>query len=1636
MRRNKIFTLLFLSVIILALGIGGVFAFASDDASTTGSKGTINVWLIAGQSNAVGYGQGAPEAAELDSRYIDGFENVVYYGSRAGKVTSDFISTAVGMGKGSTYCGPEIGIASALGNSDEKHAIIKYAVGGTNLYPILNDKRTWTSPSYIDDVNGDSDPNNDVDESITEIGDLYRTFITTVENGLALLREDGYTPIIKGLLWSQGGAESSNTTHASEYEKLLRHIVNDMRNDISVIANDTSINSADDPMPFVIVKTYRNPANETEQTLINIPIINAAQSSVANEYKNVTVIDPSDAYGFYQHDAWHYSTEGQVAAGELFVSDVYATENKYLVTYNGAHTLMNSACYSEGKSVTVRFSTKENYVIERVTMTVGNGDAQNITLGDDMTYTFDMPAATVTFEVTALSVNAMPTVTKYGTIPKEYYFEQDYPIAIFKNGEFVAAAQRFNSDADKKVARSGDGTTLLLRRDYDFSQEAGGSNYLSSFSGSVTYDLGGYTVSMGKDNDADAFVKCDAYATGYSTNITLTNGKILVGEDPIVRFSASQERISSDYLNGYETNAQRFTVTLDRLNVELDARVTDYTRILVYSYQNVSGSPKEILDANLIVNECEIDLNTNGDSFYLMSRNNIDVNVEIVGGSITANDLKGVTFNYATKLTVKKGSDGNYMTVDCKSEFNSLESFNSDDGKTLIFTPASYDDSNTLYVLKSSSLYTKYGEFPTSFASYSIIVYVMNSDGTYTAKNGTNNFTNGSDSAMAYARKYLVASEEESTVVICFRSNVDCSGNFTNTAHASGNIVIDMSGYTLTQTSDNSIFYTRAKVYAESHDTLGDLNFTVKNGTIILNNKGLFWMGAATNYDDYATNETYKSFNFEFDGITISIASGGKVNSLFGTYYDDKDVSASASSNITKLGLTSVSVGMNVVFRENCTIDLTNAPSNFVLFDANDTLTDGITGGTDSSGNTSYYTNTITRVTVEGITIEAGANSFTWTKVNQSNGSYVKFTNGKNGSNASLFSASTPEGVSLGSADGKTLSPMLVADGHYVLTDINTPYGKISSSYTRYPMVVFVANDDGTYTVKNGYSSYKDMISKARSYTDNEVGKKSVVYFRCSIVSDGSSNNLTWNNGTVVIDLGGHTLYQGSASPLFTAEAKYYSTGGKIYGNPGTYVVKNGNIVLSDYGLFKIGAYGADGQYDNNASSDSYKILNFTFENVHFSLENNTEITSFIGKFVENKNIGAVSNQPEKMGMNIHFGNGCVIDVLNAPEEFVLFNACDTNYKGTYTAYCDTNSITKITVDGVEVISGDKAITWTKVSKNGSSVTFGKTNGANYMSITVPKNTTLPSDAFGEFAPIKISETKDTVTYRLTPKEIYVLNHAIKTNVTLESQIKINVYIPAESTVKFTFNGETYENLKDIEKKFIDGKEYFVVSVSLPSARTADEIKLIATVEAAGTKASATFTFSVPKYAEKVLNNEWASSVETALVKDILAYIKSAYNYFTEFNTEEEIARVNGLVDKLLDIGGSYERGSITHGETDHNSSLINSVTLNLDEKPSIRFYVKENGIEFFANGKKLNTVTGTDEAYGTYVELDVYAYVLSHTITYYLGEEQGSYHVSEYVYGVIKNENADKYAKLVELALSFVKYTESAEAYRTFVLK
>ena len=160
---------------------------------------TINVYLIGGQSNAVGYGMDTYNSiSNSDPRFVNGFDNVLYYGEQErwdnANFIDDFVPVKVGLGVANNRSGAEIGIASAIADEGEMNAIIKCAWGATHLYPdstydISFAQGTWTSPSYIENKNVDVSANH-------MIGRMYSWFEETVTKGIQLLVEDGYIPVI------------------------------------------------------------------------------------------------------------------------------------------------------------------------------------------------------------------------------------------------------------------------------------------------------------------------------------------------------------------------------------------------------------------------------------------------------------------------------------------------------------------------------------------------------------------------------------------------------------------------------------------------------------------------------------------------------------------------------------------------------------------------------------------------------------------------------------------------------------------------------------------------------------------------------------------------------------------------------------------------------------------------------------------------------------------------------------------------------------------------------------------------------------------------------------------------------------------------------------------------------------------------------------------------------------------------------------------------------------------------------------------------------------------------------------------------------------------------------------------------
>ncbi len=219
----------------------------------------IDIYLIAGQSNAVGHTKfyNSPDFAQY-AAYLNsfapelvsggaGFPYIHYAGnSRKDQKLSDgsrelinqdkpWQEISLGLGSNENNIGPEVGMAKALSKyynetTGRSAGIIKFAHGGTSIRNGTtgsNSFGNWVSPSYAQHLGLSY---NDTD--IT--GGLYRGLLEQVSRNISELYEyGGYTQInIRGLYWMQG---ESDRTAPAQYKDAFTYFVSDLRRDLSAL---------------------------------------------------------------------------------------------------------------------------------------------------------------------------------------------------------------------------------------------------------------------------------------------------------------------------------------------------------------------------------------------------------------------------------------------------------------------------------------------------------------------------------------------------------------------------------------------------------------------------------------------------------------------------------------------------------------------------------------------------------------------------------------------------------------------------------------------------------------------------------------------------------------------------------------------------------------------------------------------------------------------------------------------------------------------------------------------------------------------------------------------------------------------------------------------------------------------------------------------------------------------------------------------------------------------------------------------------------------------------------------------------------------------------------------------------------
>ncbi len=295
---------------------------STDESKVDINKKAIDIYIIAGQSNAAG----CTNVSESDAKKIEalweyaatGVESVIYMGSptsvEVGNKCKDWTFAKIGLGVSEKHMGPEVGMAEVLNNDyygrkeNLTAGIIKYAHGGTALLDQNTAGGNWVSPSYAESLNK---------EHTGSRGILYRDLLKEVEIGIFALKEDGYTDInIKGLFWMQG---ETDRYYPEEYEKALKFFISDIRRDLGSLVNEDL-----SKLPFIIGEISRTTESASPEIMnVNNTFINM-QRKIAAETENVYIVASSkydvnkweNGISFVVQDGWHWCAEDIFYIGE------------------------------------------------------------------------------------------------------------------------------------------------------------------------------------------------------------------------------------------------------------------------------------------------------------------------------------------------------------------------------------------------------------------------------------------------------------------------------------------------------------------------------------------------------------------------------------------------------------------------------------------------------------------------------------------------------------------------------------------------------------------------------------------------------------------------------------------------------------------------------------------------------------------------------------------------------------------------------------------------------------------------------------------------------------------------------------------------------------------------------------------------------------------------------------------------------------------------------------------------------------------------------------------------------------------------------------------------------------------------
>ena len=1323
------------------------------------------------------------------------------------------------------------------------------------------------------------------------------------------------------------------------------------------------------------------------------------------------------------------NTKSDAKLGKLWNTSETNTNSDYNITFEGCTFIADNVSklafqMNEGDSVTFKKDSSGNFA--KILATAALGSMTGV--GDDGDLNVSLSLTNAGTTEGGYSVYYMTPAegisTKYGAIPMEYADAAKYPFVIFTKDE--SGAYTFRSDVGysgfaknkyyEKVMLAAveltkasledpaDEAVVLLRTDHVTSSYPTG---VANSGTVITLDLSGYTLtaktSLCNTGTADCLTQ-DGKAK--NTVLNVVGGRLLMGGHGAL-YAAPPSA------GGYSV-PKEFTLNIDGVYLGFAEGATSKT--LLDSAYHFPHTTNAVYNVNVI--NSTLDMLTNCPSGALLGRLQTsgesadacynDHNVTIEASTLIAKDASGLVFEKSVggdSVVLKKDGSGKYPTIYLKCgayEPHVSTYYFEGEGELLSYVETKEISGNLkLYDLEKCVM-TKYGTIGATDALNTFAVFGKDSSGKYVFSKSYNSWENAFEAAVVLADGTSDAYPE--AVCLMLKDNaVPDQGVPHNAADIDGKVILDLDGKVMT--IGGSFFNTTLK-----DGTSQTSRVHVMNGTVLTYQYGFVYT-ALLSGGTYTKSET---FDLTFENVYLGFA-------------ENRGSSYTNLLAHNQSGSDTVNTVINMSFK-NCTVDLYN--------------------NIDSTGRIGRASRTSSDKGLEDFNLKFEGCKFIVHSHDQlayslvsSDGDSLTFVRGEDEKYAEVLIKGGDPSDTLGAFSGSAGEELVLFyqstdnEGYFVYSMIgpeelpteSTKYGDITYAYlnkTSYPFAVFKKVGDATEFV-GGFAKYRTAMAEAISLTHVSSGTadEAVVLLRRDFEGGDYAENMANSGGIITIDLNGNTLYEKTSMGNTGVTDVLDSSGNS---KKATVNIKNGNLIFRDFGIVFNAKTGS-------GTLTKEKVFEYNVENVNFSFApGTTDIT------IGNKGMDLLISDRSANGgadtvINMNVTN-CTFDlVTNAMAKArlgMLKPANDTtdNLKTKY----------NVVLSGCTFIANAESNLRFDMSESGDSVVYKKNSEGVYATVTLPKSAAAPAETYvisgGEGKYTVASETDTTVTYALIPKELCELDFVPRTNITLDRDLILNVYVPVSAQLKaFTLDGKDYDPASLTEKE-----GYYVISLPLASFEAAREIELLVKLDIGGVtgEIEGSFPVDVLTYCKALIEEGKAKNEEERqLALDVVSYIRAAYTYFRELNEASEIERVTLLVAEILgDENYDANNSPAIEGEANAASGLLGA-TFVLQSTPSVRFYIPEDAslsdYEFLIGGKTVSTESGRDTK-GKYVDIDVYAYMAADNVTYKVnGAVGGSYGIVSYYSFVTTSDEYKNDEALINLVKRFWKYCQSAREYR-----